>query len=87
MKRVSVKGYNSWLECFFSLQDSKFPTYARMASFMESQKPKVFENSNADGVNRVLESPGNRAQWTSRGSYMYFISKRFFQMRNERVII
>ena len=59
MERVSVKGYNSWLECFFSLQDSKFPTYARMASFMESQKPKVFENSNADGVNRVLESPGN----------------------------
>ena len=69
MKRVSVKGYNSWLECFFSLQDSKFPTYARMASFMESQKPKVFENSNADGVNRVLESPGN---WHSmQHSFLY----------------
>ena len=41
-----------------SPQDSKFPTYARMASFMESQKPKVFTSSNADGVDRVLESPG-----------------------------
>ena len=40
------------------LQDSKFPTYARMASFMESQKPKVFTTSNAEGVQRVLESPG-----------------------------
>ena len=40
------------------LQDSKFPTYARMASFMESQKPKVFTTNNADGVKRVLESPG-----------------------------
>ena len=39
-------------------QDSKFPTYARMASFMESQKPKVFTTSNADGVEKVLESPG-----------------------------
>ena len=29
-----------------------------MASFMESQKPKVFTTSNADGVKRVLESPG-----------------------------
>ena len=29
-----------------------------MASFMESQKPKVFTTNNADGVKRVLESPG-----------------------------
>ena len=29
-----------------------------MASFMESQKPKVFTTNNADGVQRVLESPG-----------------------------
>ena len=43
-------------------QDSKFPTYARMASFMESQKPKVFTTSNADGVEKVLESPGESRQ-------------------------
>ena len=43
-------------------QDSKFPTYARMASFMESQKPKVFTTSNADGVEKVLESPGEGCQ-------------------------
>ena len=54
-----------------SLQDSKFPTYARMASFMESQKPKVFTSSNADGVDRVLESPGQYAFLMESNSIQY----------------
>ena len=42
-----------------------------MASFMESQKPKVFTSSNADGVDRVLESPGQYAFLMESNSIQY----------------
>merc|ERR1719445_154556 len=46
-----------------------------MASFMESQKPKVFESSNADGVDRVLESPGQYAFLMESNSIQYQIER------------
>ena len=52
-------------------RDSKIPTYARMASFMESQKPKVFTGSNNEGVKRVLESPGQYAFLMESNSISY----------------
>ena len=41
-----------------NLQDSKIPTYQRMWSFMESTKPGVFAQGNAEGLERVKK--GNR---------------------------
>jgi ABC-type amino acid transport substrate-binding protein len=53
-------------------RDSKLPTYSRMASFMESQKsPKVFTGSNNEGVQRVLDSPGNYAFLMESNSISY----------------
>ena len=77
---------------FYYLQDSKFPTYARMASFMESQKPKVFTSSNADGVDRVLESPGNLGFSLEKpsnilcftGQYAFLMESNSIQYQTER---
>ena len=55
-------------------RDSKIPTYARMASFMESQKPKVFTGSNNEGVKRVLESPGQYAFLMESNSISYQVT-------------
>ena len=63
-----------------------------MASFMESQKPKVFTSSNADGVDRVLESPGNSPGWElSRdyqiycpGQYAFLMESNSIQYQTER---
>ena len=51
-----------------------------MASFMESQKPKVFTGSNKEGVERVLESPGQYAFLMESNSIQYQVpSSRFYQ--------
>ena len=46
-----------------------------MASFMESQKPKVFTDSNEKGVQKVLESPGNFAFLMESNSIHYQIER------------
>ena len=46
-----------------------------MASFMESQKPKVFTGSNAEGVQKVLESPGHFAFLMESNSIHYQIER------------
>ncbi|GIY46872.1 glutamate receptor ionotropic, kainate 2 [Caerostris extrusa] len=43
----------------FFKQESEFPTYKRMWSFMESQRPSVFTDNNLKGVERVKK--GNYA--------------------------
>ena len=58
-----------------NVQDSKIPTYARMAAFMESQKPKVFTTSNNEGVKRVLESGGHYAFLMESNSIHYQIER------------
>ena len=62
-----------------------------MASFMESQKPKVFTSSNADGVDRVLESPGNfpAQTWLELnlllpGQYAFLMESNSIQYQTER---
>lgn len=47
---------------------------------MESQKPKVFTGSNKEGVERVLESPGQYAFLMESNSIQYQVSaSRFYQ--------
>ena len=46
-----------------------------MTSFMESQKPKVFTGSNAEGVQKVLESPGHFAFLMESNSIHYQIER------------
>ena len=60
---------------YLSFQDSKIPTYSRMAAFMESQKPKVFTNSNSEGVQRVLETDGQYAYLMESNSIQYQIER------------
>ena len=64
-----------------------------MASFMESQKPKVFTTSNADGVKRVLESPGTIQLSTElfqltlnilSGQYAFLMESNSIQYQTER---
>ena len=63
-----------------------------MASFMESQKPKVFTSSNADGVDRVLESPGNLGFSLEKpsnifcctGQYAFLMESNSIQYQTER---
>ena len=58
---------------------------------MESQKPKVFTSSNADGVDRVLESPGNfpAQTWLElnlllSGQYAFLMESNSIQYQTER---
>ncbi|XP_023339114.1 glutamate receptor ionotropic, kainate 2 [Eurytemora carolleeae] len=56
-------------------RDSKIPTYSRMASFMESQKPSVFTKSNNEGVNRVVSSDETYAFLMESNSIQYQIER------------
>ena len=62
-----------------------------MASFMESQKPKVFTTNNADGVQRVLESPGKifpgnifKYKNIFTGQYAFLMESNSIQYQIER---
>ncbi|KAB7501484.1 Glutamate receptor ionotropic, kainate 2 [Armadillidium nasatum] len=57
IKYGSMYGGTTWT--FFST--SKMPTYQRMFSFMESQRPSVYTKSNEEGVDRVLKGAGQYA--------------------------
>ena len=56
------------------LKDSKNPTFARMKSFMESQKD-VFMKSNHNGVSRVVNSEGDYAFLMESNSIQYSIER------------
>ena len=60
---------------------------------MESQKPKVFTTNNADGVQRVLESPGKKLLGTKiifkyydvfTGQYAFLMESNSIQYQIER---
>ncbi|KAF2363440.1 Ionotropic glutamate receptor [Trinorchestia longiramus] len=57
IKYGSLQGGSTWN--FFST--SKVPTYQKMFSFMESQRPSVYTSSNQEGVDRVLRGDGQYA--------------------------
>ena len=56
-------------------QDSKNPTFARMKSFMESQKDSVFMKSNHAGVMRVMNSDMDYAFLMESNSIQYQIER------------
>ena len=57
------------------MQDSKNPTFARMKSFMESQKDSVFMKSNHAGVMRVMNSDMDYAFLMESNSIQYQIER------------
>ena len=57
------------------LQDAKNPTFARMKSFMESQKDSVFMKSNHAGVTKVINSDGDYAFLMESNSIQYQIER------------
>ena len=56
-------------------KDSKNPTFARMKSFMESQKDSVFMKSNHNGVSKVINSEGDYAFLMESNSIQYSIER------------
>ena len=58
-----------------NLQDSKIPTYQRMWSFMESTKPGVFAQGNAEGLERVKKGNGKYAFLMESTTIEYVIER------------
>ncbi|CAG0878614.1 unnamed protein product [Darwinula stevensoni] len=56
-------------------RESKFPTYQRMWSFMENQRPSVFTKDNAEGVERVKKGNGDYAYLMESTSIEYQIER------------
>lgn len=57
---------------------------------MESQKPKVFTTSNADGVKRVLESPGKiitfkESPVSPHSMQLFFLGQYAFLMESNSI--
>ncbi|RXG67242.1 Glutamate receptor ionotropic, kainate 2, partial [Armadillidium vulgare] len=72
IKYGSMAGGTTW--AFFST--SKMPTYQRMFSFMESQRPSVYTKSNEEGVDRVLKGGGQYAFLMESSSIEYITERK-----------
>ncbi|CAL4131829.1 unnamed protein product [Meganyctiphanes norvegica] len=72
IKYGTVKGGST--SSFFST--SYFPTYQKMFTFMESQFPSVYVNTNEEGMQRVKEDDGAYAFLMESSSIEYITERR-----------
>ncbi|CAG0882501.1 unnamed protein product [Cyprideis torosa] len=56
-------------------RDSNIPTFERMWTFMESQRPTVFCKNNQEGVDRVLKEKGDYAFLMESASIEYYVER------------